>query len=455
MSRNARHAPHRNHIALGTTVAAAGALGLACYLFIPASPSPAGSLAADASDGGSASPSATATSAAAARPPAAADDTPASASPTLTPSASPSPDASPTSSADRVSKTGATSFLLPGQETIPGSTSLTLPGQGQAAIEIDDQGMIGSYGPITAAQPIASVTKTMTALLVLRDHPLALGQQGPDITLTAADVSAYNYDVGQNMSVVAVQAGEEITENQALQALMLASADNMADVLAAWDAGSQGAFLTEMNSEAATLGMDHTVYTDDSGYNPGSASSSADQLILGDLVAHNPYYSNLVSQTSAVIPVAGTIHNYNTLIGVDGIDGIKTGSTGQAGGCLLFMAKTTKNGLPVSLLGVVLGQDAPVGEELGVGLTAAKNLVTSAENELTTFTVVPAGTTVATTPLPWGGHRTYVTTDAVTVVGWPGEKLNLTLAGMTTSQPELRVTTSTGGLVFVQPLTVA
>lgn len=465
MSRSARHAPKRRSLAVGTTVAAACALGLAAYVLIPSpSVAPAGPAADAANASALAHASASAASSAAAAvggggttvtggQAAGSASAPASATPSASMSASASASSSP-SAPTGTYKVGAATVMVPPTTTIPGTTSLSLPSQGQVAIEIDDQGMIGSYGPITTAQPIASVTKTMTAFLVLKDHPLALGQQGPDITITAADVSAYNYDVGQNMSVAKVAAGEKITENQALQALMLASADNMADVLASWDAGSQGAFLTKMNAEAASLGMTQTVYTDDSGYNPGSSSSSMDQLILGDLVMHNPYYSNLVAETSAVIPVAGTITNYNSLLGYDGIDGIKTGSTSQAGGCLLFTADTTVNGLPVALLGVVLGQDAPNGGELAVGMTVAKNLVTSAKNALTTDTLVPAGTVVATSPLAWGAQRTFTTDSAITVVGWPGEKLNITTVGLTTADPVLKVTTATGGLVLVQPLTV-
>jgi D-alanyl-D-alanine carboxypeptidase (penicillin-binding protein 5/6) len=347
---------------------------------------------------------------------------------------------------------GSPDLTLDPDQNLPGSFKPTWPDQGQAQIDIGGS-TLGSYGPVETAQPIASVTKTMTAYLILRDHPLSLGQQGPEITITAADVSAYQYDVTQDMSVVPVQAGEELTENQALQALMLPSADNIADVLAQWDTGTttDSAFVTEMNTEAVALGMTHTQYADASGYDPSSISTAPDQITLGQDAMANPYFANLVDQTSADIPVAGTITNYNSLLGTDGIDGIKTGSTSQAGGCLLFNADITIDGRPLTITGAVLGQDAPSGQELGVGLAAAKALVASTESEVSTYTLVSANTTVAALPLSGGSSIPLHTTQNLTVTGWPGERVTLSLAE-TEAGTVLQATSTNGQLLGSAPL---
>jgi D-alanyl-D-alanine carboxypeptidase (penicillin-binding protein 5/6) len=355
--------------------------------------------------------------------------------------------ASPRSVPSFAAPAGTLSLTLDPHQTIPGSLTLAWPSQGQAQIDIDGD-TLGSYGPVQTAQPIASVTKTMTAYLILRDHPLSPGQQGPNITITAADVSDYQYDLSQNMSVVPVQAGEQLTENQALQALMLASADNIADVLAHWDTGttSDTAFVTTMNAEAANHGMTHTAYADASGYDPNSISTAPDQITLAQDAMTNPYFADLVDQSSAVIPVAGTIANYNSLLGTDGIDGIKTGSTGQAGGCLLFNANITVNGRPLTITGTVLGQDASTGQELGVGLAAAKALVGSTESKITTHTLISANTPVATITLYVGGTLTLHTTQNLTVTGWPGEPVTLSLS-KTQSTPTLQATSPNGELL--------
>lgn len=463
MRRSPRHASKRHGAAIGMTAVAACTLGLAAYTFAPPSTTTSGSPTAYNTDApvaagnsaGSAQASAgsatastaggASTTSASGASTAAAAASAAAAGSTSAPAATGGPTAG-NNLAGRGPLTAGGRIQVPSTVTIPGTPDLKLPTQGgQAAIEIDGQGMIGTYGPYTSQQPIASVTKTMTAYLILKDHPLSIGQQGPILTLTQADVTAYEYDLTQDMSVVPVEAGEQITENEALQALMLPSANNMADILAAWDAGSTTAFVTKMNAEAKTLGMTQTVFTDDSGFDPGSASSSSDLLTLGNLVMQNTYFANLVDQESAIIPVAGTIYNVNTLLGEYGVEGIKTGSTSQAGGCLLFTAKISVNGLPVTLLGVVLGQDEndPNEGELAVALTAAKNLVSSAESSLVTQTLIPAGGVVASaTP----GAPSLFATTAVTVVGYPGEQFNLAV-NSSGSTPVLQVTAPTGAVV--------
>src|SRR5262249_59005874 len=101
---------------------------------------------------------------------------------------------------------------------------------GQAAVQIGQSHV--QAGPNQHPAAIASVAKVMTAYVVLRDHPLRLGQEGPTITLGDADVADTDRRAGQDESVVPVAAGEELTERQALQALLLPSAHHIAPVLA-------------------------------------------------------------------------------------------------------------------------------------------------------------------------------------------------------------------------------
>ncbi len=84
--------------------------------------------------------------------------------------------------------------------------------------------------------PIASVAKVMTAYLTLREHPLAPGQEGFTITITAAEVAEEEQRAGELQSTLPVRAGERLTERQALQALLLPSANNIAALLAIHDA---------------------------------------------------------------------------------------------------------------------------------------------------------------------------------------------------------------------------
>lgn len=305
---------------------------------------------------------------------------------------------------------------LPRAYPVPGSRpTLPWPKSGQASIDVQGVGTVGSSGRKTPV-PIASVTKVMTAYLILRDHPLGATDSGPVITVSAAEAAAYPHEQADGQSLVPVTAGERLTERQALQALMLPSADNIARILARWDASSIGAFLTRMNSTAAALGMHHTHYTDPSGLAASTTSTAADQVKLGTQAMKILAFRQIVRMPTATIPVAGLVKNYNKLLGQDGVIGIKTGSTSAAGGCLLFAATHQIDGHTVTIVGAVFGQHGSVLNGLPQALSASQRLIRATAAALDTYPVVRAGQTFTTgsesPPLVAGKD--------LTVIGWPG-----------------------------------
>src|SRR2546421_6628604 len=109
-------------------------------------------------------------------------------------------------------------LTLPESYTVPGTPpALPWPAQGQAALEVVGVGSLGTSGAARPA-PIASVAKVMTAYVVLADHPLATGEDGPTMTVSAADAAAYPAQLASNQSLVKVTANEVLTERQALGA---------------------------------------------------------------------------------------------------------------------------------------------------------------------------------------------------------------------------------------------
>ncbi|HVD89960.1 MAG TPA: hypothetical protein VNB91_13785 [Jatrophihabitantaceae bacterium] len=254
-------------------------------------------------------------------------------------------------------------------EAVP---STVWPAQGQAAFVQTGRSQVQA-GPNQHAAPIASVAKVMTAYLVLRDHPLRLGEDGPTITLTDADVADTERRRGRRESVVSIAAGEQLTERQALQALLLPSANNIAAVLARWDAGSTDRFVAQMNATARSLGMPHTRYTDPSGYDDATVSTAADQVRIVNRAMRLPVFASIVATPSATLPVAGTVHNTNTLLWHNGFVGVKTGSDDAAGGCFAFRAIRWIDGKRTTITGVVLGQ--PGDDQIAVGLAAADAMV--------------------------------------------------------------------------------
>jgi serine-type D-Ala-D-Ala carboxypeptidase (penicillin-binding protein 5/6) len=253
-------------------------------------------------------------------------------------------------------------------EAVPGTV---WPAAGQAAVQIGRSQILA--GPNQHAAPIASLAKVMTAYLVLRDHPLRPGEDGPAITLTDADVADTDRRRRQEESILSIAAGEELTERQALQALLLPSANNIAAVLARWDAGSERRFVARMNATARSLGMTHTHYTDPSGYDDATVSTAVDQMRIVDRAMRLAVFARIVATPSVTLPVAGLVHNTNRLLGHNGFVGVKTGSDDAAGGCFAFRAIRWIAGKRTTITGVVLGQ--PGYDRITAGLAAAVAMV--------------------------------------------------------------------------------
>lgn len=326
--------------------------------------------------------------------------------------------------------------------TIPGSVpAIPWPTVGQAAIELEGYGSLGTSGNVNTPVPIASVTKTMTAYLILAHHPLAAGESGPLITISSTEAGAYTIESKQGQSLVKVYAGERISERDALEALMLASADNIAKILARWDAGSVPGFVADMNAAARKLGMSHTTYTDPSGLDPSTVSTATDQVTLGRTAMQVPAFAAIVGEQSATVPVQGTIYNFNRLVGRNGVTGIKTGSTDQARGCLLFADTVTVGGRSQTVIGAVLGQPLGAGDAfLDHTLSVASKLIAAAQGTLSAATIAVPGNQVASL------HRTGTASETplgvtapVVVIGRPGQSYRVSVSGGATA-PVLVVT---------------
>jgi D-alanyl-D-alanine carboxypeptidase (penicillin-binding protein 5/6) len=310
-------------------------------------------------------------------------------------------------------------FVLPGR-----LGPLPWPAKGQAAVAITGEGLMASSGGQRTV-PIASLTKMMTATVVLADHPLRPGEEGPSFTMTAADADAWVRDSQSGDSTLPVQAGEVLTEHQLLEALLIPSADNVADYLATWDAGSIPAFVKKMNAEARRLGLSATTYADASGVNPASRSDAANQALLAAHLMENPVVRSVVAQRTLAFPVAGTIRNFNPALGVDGIIGVKSGYTSHAQGCLASAAYERVRGHSVLLVSVALGQPNAL-----YGAARADEALTLASAR-TLVAGRPGGTSrVLGVVSVDGGSAVPValTGPAPVIVGWPGLRVSTSLS---------------------------
>jgi serine-type D-Ala-D-Ala carboxypeptidase (penicillin-binding protein 5/6) len=244
------------------------------------------------------------------------------------------------------------------------------PLEGQGAYVLDNGSPVAS--PHQRPVPIASVAKVMTAYVVLKHYPLQAGGSGPRFMVSQDDVEDTEARGHDGQSVVEVRAGEELTERDALMAILLPSANNVSLLVARQVSGSVASFVAEMNRTARALGMTHTTYTDPSGYDDGTVSTALDQLRLAQVVAEDETLAAMMATRTYWLPVAGEVTNTNALLGHDGFVGMKTGSDEAAGGCLMFRAVWPTASGNRSLIGVVLGQR---GDNLiNAGLDAAEQL---------------------------------------------------------------------------------
>ncbi|MFB6893838.1 hypothetical protein ACFCX4_31490 [Kitasatospora sp. NPDC056327] len=295
---------------------------------------------------------------------------------------------------------------------------LAWPAKGQSAAEVVGVGTLGSSGPETPAS-IASVTKVMNAYLILQAHPLKKGESGPKITV---DKQAAQESANVDESRVTLTEGQQLSQYQALELLMLPSANNVARLLARWDSGSEEAFVRKMNETAAKFGMTNTTYTDPAGFSAETKSTAKDQLKLAGQVMQDEIFRQLVSTADTTFNNQ-KIANTNTLISPkNGIIGVKTGSSTPAGGCLMWAAYKEVAGVRRLILGVTLGQPATAAEPsiLKMVQNVSAKQIQAAQAGLTGQTLARQGDVVGRVDDGLGGSVPVVAAQDLTVAGFPG-----------------------------------
>lgn len=290
---------------------------------------------------------------------------------------------------------------VPRRVTVGGTRPvLPWPAVGQAAVSVPALGFTARSGPEHPV-PVASLTKLTTAVVVLRDHPVPVGGPGPTITVTAADVGAYDRDLAGDQSTVPVRVGEHLTEWQMLEALLTRSANNIAYALAVWDAGTQTAFVAKMNALAASLGMTGSHFVDASGVAEGSVSTAADCLKVAAAGLAIPAFRAVVAMPVVNLPLLGRAANLVPEIGLHlgaiRVVGVKSGFTAKAGGCLVLAAEVTTGGRTVTVLAAVLGQPYPAGVPFPTHARAHGGSSATTTSSTTTTTAPGGGSSTTTT----------------------------------------------------------
>jgi len=305
--------------------------------------------------------------------------------------------------------------LTPTSATI-NKSAIAWPSYGQAAIGTQEYGVLDSSGQKQPA-PTASVAKITAVLSVLKQKPLELGKQGPIITLTADDAALYDKYVEQGGSVVPVNVGEEMSEYQMLQAVLLPSANNLADTLVTWAFGSMEAYLQYANNYAKELGMGQTNFADASGFSEQTVSNAQDLVLMGIKAMQQPVIAEIVNQKEANLPIAGNVKNVNFLLGQNEIIGIKTGNTDAAGGCYLFAAKHKYvNGQEITLIGAIM--NAP---NLQTAMQSSLPIINTGIEGFKLTKVINKDLVLGRYNLPWGGSIDAIAGNDLSLLVWKDE----------------------------------
>lgn len=218
--------------------------------------------------------------------------------------------------------------------------------------------------------PMASTTKIMTALVAI-----IYGNLDKRFTV-GSDLSVLD---GTGASVAGLQVGETLTLRELLYALLLPSGDDAALVIADGVAGSQQRFIGLMNLEAQLLGLYHTHYANAHGLDaPNHYTTARDLATLTLAAMRSPTFAQVVSTAEYILPQTSDHqqydwHNTNLLLSklaYPGANGVKTGFTGNAGGCLVFSASRPNE----RLIGVVM--DEPYGQDDSTRFVDAASLLT-------------------------------------------------------------------------------
>lgn len=313
----------------------------------------------------------------------------------------------------------------------PAAAQIALSPDGASAVSVSgaDEHLGPSASGIWAAsggddpRPIASITKLITTLVVLDAKPLAgLEDPGPTITFDRDDHALYDKYYLMGASIAAMPIGSSLSQQDALKAMLVVSACNYAEAVTNWAFGSQSAFLRAARDWLAVQGLTGTTIVEPTGLDPRNTSTPGDLIALGKLAMANPVVASIVRMTTLDVPNIPVTSSTNSLLGIDGISGIKTGTLEESGANLLFSA-TLQVGTerPLSVVGVVLGGFTR--EAVSIDVRA---LLASIRAGFHDVALGEEGQEIGSYATRWGESATIVLGESASVLTWSDTEITST-----------------------------
>ncbi|MHC3000073.1 D-alanyl-D-alanine carboxypeptidase family protein [Microbacterium sp. HJ5] len=300
---------------------------------------------------------------------------------------------------------------------------LALPVEGAAAISVsgadeylgDQASGIWATAGSGDPRPIASLTKLITALVILDAKPLAgPADPGPTITFTKAAHDLYDKYYVLGATIVSMPTGSSMSQRDALATMLVPSASNYAEAVSTWAFGSQWAFLEATRRWLAEHGLTGTTVVEPTGISPQNTSTPADLMALARLAAADPVIADLVGKSSVRVPGHNPFANTNTLLGTSGVTGLKTGNLGAGTYNLLYTASLDVGlGEPLSVVGVMLGGSSRQSVNTDVLL-----LLDSIRAGFHEIPVATRGQELGTYTTPWGSSARLVVAGDASIFTW-------------------------------------
>ncbi|HWI31235.1 MAG TPA: D-alanyl-D-alanine carboxypeptidase [Microbacterium sp.] len=314
----------------------------------------------------------------------------------------------------------------------PAAAPIALPTEGASAISISGaDGYLGAEASGIWAtsgtdepRPIASITKLITALVILDAKPLASADDpGPTITFDKADHDLYDKYYVLGATIAAMPTGSTMSQRDALATVLIPSASNYAEAVSTWAFGSQGAFLSATRRWLAAHGLTGTTIVEPTGISPRNTSTPSDLVAVGKLAAAHPAIAQIVATPSLSLPGPGAMFNTNGLLGTGGITGLKTGNLGEGSFSMLYTASVDVGAAePLSVVGVVLGGYSRQSVD-----SAVLTLLDSIRNGFHEVALATRGEEVGSYSTPWGSTAQMIVGESASIFTWSDTPVAVTM----------------------------
>lgn len=314
----------------------------------------------------------------------------------------------------------------------PSAAVISMPTDGAAAISVSggdeylgsDASAIWMSTGTAEPRPIASISKLITALVILGKVPLAdASDPGPTITFDKADHDLYDAYYVQGATIAAMPTGSSMSLHDALATMLIPSASNYAEAVSTWAFGSQSAFLRATRDWLTANGLTGTTIVEPTGLSPHNTSTPTDMIAIGKLAAANPTIAQIVATRSISLPGPGTLTNTNELLGTDGITGLKTGSLGEGDYTLLYTADLNVGAVhPLHVTGIVLG-----GQTRAAVSSSVTSTLDSILHGFRSQSVATQGEVVGTYSTPWGSTAQLIIGESASIFTWSDTPITVTM----------------------------